>query len=72
MYWGDEYIAIYNEAYIMLAGQKHPKLMGMSYSVAWAEIWVSLRQLHLLQAYTEQCELTTSRMMSRMSSRMQG
>jgi len=27
MYWGDEYIAIYNEAYIMLAGQKHPHLM---------------------------------------------
>jgi hypothetical protein len=27
MYWGDEYIAIYNEAYIMLAGQKHPNLM---------------------------------------------
>ena len=27
MYWGDEYIIIYNEAYIMLAGQKHPYLM---------------------------------------------
>lgn len=27
MYWGDEYIAIYNEAYIMLAGKKHPELM---------------------------------------------
>lgn len=27
MYWGDELTAIYNEAYIMLAGQKHPKLM---------------------------------------------
>jgi hypothetical protein len=41
MYWGDDLIAIYNEAYIMLAGQKHPTLMGMSYSVAWSEIWVS-------------------------------
>jgi hypothetical protein len=27
MYWGPEYIAIYNEAYILLAGQKHPALM---------------------------------------------
>lgn len=27
MYWGPEYIAIYNEAYILLAGQKHPQLM---------------------------------------------
>ncbi|RDL33133.1 uncharacterized protein BP5553_08572 [Venustampulla echinocandica] len=39
MYWGDEYIAIYNEAYIMIAGQKHPHLMGQSYKAAWAEIW---------------------------------
>lgn len=45
MYWGDDLIAIYNEAYIMLAGQKHPKLMGMSYSVAWAEIWVRFDHL---------------------------
>jgi hypothetical protein len=27
MYWGPELIAIYNEAYILLAGQKHPHLM---------------------------------------------
>ncbi|KAL1296620.1 hypothetical protein AAFC00_000109 [Neodothiora populina] len=39
MYWGEELIAIYNEAYILLAGQKHPKLMGQSYKEAWAEIW---------------------------------
>ncbi|KAH7319348.1 hypothetical protein BKA65DRAFT_529403 [Rhexocercosporidium sp. MPI-PUGE-AT-0058] len=39
MYWGDEYIAIYNEAYILLAGQKHPQLMGQSYKAAWPEIW---------------------------------
>jgi signal transduction histidine kinase/CheY-like chemotaxis protein len=39
MYWGDDLVAIYNEAYIMLAGQKHPKLMGQRYRDAWAEIW---------------------------------
>lgn len=39
MYWGSDYIAIYNEAYIYLAGRKHPQLMGQSYMVAWAEIW---------------------------------
>ncbi|KAF1939000.1 hypothetical protein EJ02DRAFT_457342 [Clathrospora elynae] len=39
MYWGDDLVAIYNEAYIGLAGQKHPALMGQSYAVAWAEIW---------------------------------
>ena len=42
MYWGPELIAIYNEAYILLAGQKHPSLMGQSYRDAWAEIWDSV------------------------------
>ncbi|KAJ8605664.1 hypothetical protein MRB53_041381 [Persea americana] len=27
MYWGEDLVAIYNEAYVLLAGQKHPKLM---------------------------------------------
>ena len=27
MYWGPEYIAIYNEAYILVAGKQHPSLM---------------------------------------------
>ncbi|KAI4132261.1 MAG: hypothetical protein LQ338_000813 [Usnochroma carphineum] len=39
MYWGDDLVAIYNEAYILLAGQKHPALMGQSYREAWEEIW---------------------------------
>ena len=45
MYWGPELIAIYNEAYIILAGQKHPKLMGQSYRDAWAEIWDSVEEV---------------------------
>jgi hypothetical protein len=47
MYWGPEYIAIYNEAYIMLAGKKHPQLMGQSYKVAWAEIWDDIEDVFL-------------------------
>jgi signal transduction histidine kinase len=39
MYWGPEHVAIYNESYIELAGQKHPSLMGMRYREAWEEIW---------------------------------
>jgi PAS domain S-box-containing protein len=39
IYWGEENVAIYNEAYISIAGNKHPALMGQSYKVAWAEIW---------------------------------
>jgi hypothetical protein len=42
MYWGDDYVVIYNEAYILLAGQKHPMLMGQSYAVAWPEVWDTL------------------------------
>lgn len=39
MYWGSQYVAMYNEAYIALAGRKHPLLMGSRYQDAWAEIW---------------------------------
>ncbi|CAO2658008.1 Nn.00g072680.m01.CDS01 [Neocucurbitaria sp. VM-36] len=45
MYWGDELVAIYNEAYIGLAGQKHPALMGQSYKVAWSEIWDEVKDV---------------------------
>lgn len=45
MYWGDEYIAIYNEAYVLLAGQKHPQLMGQSYKTAWKEIWPDIEEV---------------------------
>lgn len=43
MYWGDDFVAIYNEPYILLAGQKHPELMGTPYAVAWAEIWDNVK-----------------------------
>ncbi|KAK0731525.1 hypothetical protein B0H67DRAFT_457746, partial [Lasiosphaeris hirsuta] len=39
MYWGHDHVAIYNEAYVSVAGQKHPQLMGTKYSDAWAELW---------------------------------
>lgn len=38
-------VAIYNEAYILLAGQKHPALMGQSYKTAWAEIWDEVKDV---------------------------
>ncbi|KAK1752528.1 hypothetical protein QBC47DRAFT_59888 [Echria macrotheca] len=39
MYWGQDHVAIYNEAYTTLAGSKHPHLMGKRYEDAWPEIW---------------------------------
>lgn len=45
MYWGEDLVAIYNEAYILLAGEKHPSLMGQSYKTAWAEIWSEVKSV---------------------------
>ncbi|KAK4191891.1 putative signal transduction histidine-protein kinase [Podospora australis] len=42
LYWGPDYVALYNEAYISLAGKKHPNLMGARYRDAWPEIWGEL------------------------------
>ncbi|KAL6713834.1 hypothetical protein ACLMJK_008328 [Lecanora helva] len=57
MYWGPELIAIYNEAYILLAGQKHPRLMGQSYREAWAEIWSSIEEVFRIAAMTGQATM---------------
>jgi PAS domain-containing protein len=39
IYWGPERVAIYNEAFIPLAGKLHPNsLMGVSFNVAFAEL----------------------------------
>ena len=39
MYWGNDLIQIYNEAYIALCGPKHPSIMGKAYREGWPEIW---------------------------------
>jgi len=45
LYWGPQNVVLYNAAYIDLAGQKHPSLMGQQYSEAWAEIWSELEPI---------------------------
>jgi PAS domain S-box-containing protein len=42
MYWGPDHVAIYNQAYVALAGEKHPGLMGSRYQDAWSEIWTDI------------------------------
>lgn len=49
MYWGPELTVMYNEAYLDLAGEKHPQLMGQTYREAWAEIYDELEP-HLQNA----------------------
>ena len=57
MYWGPELVAMYNEAYITLAGQKHPQLMGQRYREAWAEIWDSIEEVFRDAATTGQATM---------------
>ena len=45
LYWGEDLTTVYNEAYIVLAGHKHPALMGQSYRIAWAEIWDDVSEI---------------------------
>ena len=39
IFWGPDLILIYNEAYVALAGDKHPSMMGGSARVHWKEVW---------------------------------
>lgn len=57
MYWGPDLVAIYNEAYIYLAGQKHPQLMGQRYSDAWAEIWDEVKDVFAIAQSTGQATM---------------
>ncbi|EKG18529.1 PAS domain-containing protein [Macrophomina phaseolina MS6] len=57
MYWGEELVAIYNEAYVLLAGQKHPDLMGQSYKDAWAEIWDDVKDVFASAKLTGQATM---------------
>ncbi|CAK7273827.1 hypothetical protein SEPCBS119000_005857 [Sporothrix epigloea] len=45
MYWGPRHTTIYNEAYMSLAGQKHPQLMGADYQDSWPEIWEAVEPI---------------------------
>ena len=48
LFWGDEFIVFYNDAYRPVFGGKHPQALGLPGSRAWSEIWDS--QLHELLA----------------------
>lgn len=37
--WGREYIQFYNDAYIPIAGNKHPMALGQRGAECWREVW---------------------------------
>ncbi|NJP08331.1 MAG: response regulator [Leptolyngbyaceae cyanobacterium RU_5_1] len=39
VWWGEELINLYNDAYIAIVGGKHPNALGQPASVVWQEIW---------------------------------
>ncbi len=45
LWWGPQYISIYNDAYRPILGQKHPRSIGQPVSECWAEIWHILKPL---------------------------
>jgi PAS domain S-box-containing protein len=45
VWWGKELTTIYNNSYKIIAGDKHPNLLGKSGREAWAEIWDDLAPL---------------------------
>ena len=45
LWWGPQYISIYNDAYIPVLGEKHPWALGQPVSECWKEIWHILQPL---------------------------
>ncbi|MGE5723558.1 MAG: PAS domain-containing protein, partial [Acidobacteriota bacterium] len=39
LYWGPEYVVLYNDAYSTILGSKHPWALGQRCRECWAEIW---------------------------------
>ena len=42
IWWGSEYVMIYNDGYRPMLGSKHPEALGSPGKVVWPEIWDSI------------------------------
>ncbi|MBI5112204.1 MAG: PAS domain-containing protein [Rhodovulum sp.] len=45
MFWGPEFVALYNDAYAPTIGYKHPRALGRPARENWAELWDDLEPL---------------------------
>src|ERR1044072_6537873 len=45
LWWGKDYISIYNDPYAPILGAKHPWGLGKPVKVCWSEIWPTLKPL---------------------------
>ncbi|MHA4875683.1 hypothetical protein ACX0FC_20110, partial [Enterococcus faecium] len=39
LFWGPEYVALYNDAYSTTIGNKHPRALGRPAQENWTELW---------------------------------
>ncbi|MDE2361976.1 MAG: PAS domain-containing protein [Hyphomicrobiales bacterium] len=45
LFWGDDFTALYNDAYAPSIGDKHPRALGRPAHKNWAELWDDLEPL---------------------------
>jgi PAS domain S-box-containing protein len=45
LFWGPEFVALYNDAYAPTIGNKHPRALGRPARENWAELWDDLEPL---------------------------
>ena len=45
LFWGPEFLALYNDAYAPTIGDKHPRALGRPAQENWAELWDDLEPL---------------------------
>ena len=45
LWWGPDYISVYNDAYIPILGRKHARALGLPVRECWSEIWDVLKPL---------------------------
>ena len=45
LFWGPEFVALYNDAYAPTIGEKHPGALGRPARENWAELWDDLEPL---------------------------
>src|SRR5215471_518590 len=45
LFWGPEFVALYNDAYAPTIGDKHPRALGRPACENWAELWDDLEPL---------------------------
>src|SRR4249919_1156079 len=45
LFWGPQFVALYNDAYAPTIGDKHPKALGRPARENWSELWNDLGPL---------------------------